>query len=115
MKAGPHLLNFINYHKPYVDNPNEHIEWLQHASQRHAWAEHLAWVGVDYMNNNDVDVELAYCVLSKLVAEIVDQNCTGIYIPRESSLIPNGLSLYRELQEVASSREPGIKRAPYLQ
>jgi hypothetical protein len=111
MKAGPHLLNFLSYPNPYIDNPKENIEWLPQARQRQAWIEHSACFAVDYMNR-ETDVEVGYCVLSKLVAEMLDENCTGIYIPRESSLIPNDASLYRELQKMASSRDSAVRVAP---
>src|SRR5690242_14867852 len=88
MKAGPHLLNIFHYAKPYIDNPTANVDWLPQLSQRQAWIEHAACVGVDYMNH-DTDVELGYCVIAKLVAEMVYENCTGVYVPRESSLIPN--------------------------
>jgi hypothetical protein len=107
LKAGPHLLSFFNYGSPYVESPKENIDWLHLESQRRAWAEHQAYTGVDYLNK-DKDVELGYCVLAKLVAEMLNENCTGIYIPRESSLIPNGGSLYGELQKIAGSRDPGV-------
>jgi hypothetical protein len=110
MKAGPHLLNFFNYPKPYIDNPSENIDWLHKMSQRRAWTEHSACFGIIY-TNQEADVELGYCVLSKLVAEMLDGNCTGVYITRESSLVPNDESLYRELQKMASSRESGIRLA----
>jgi len=71
---------------------------------RRAWIEHAAWAAVDYMNH-DVDVDLAYCVLAKLVSEMLDENCTGVYMPRERSMVPNDESLYSELQRIASSRE----------
>ncbi len=111
LKAGPHLLSFFYYPKPYVDKPKEQIDWLPEEAQRRAWIEHSACVGVDYLNRK-VDVELGYCVLSKLVAEILDGNCTGIYIPRESKLVPNDDSLYLELQKIASSRESGVTGNP---
>jgi hypothetical protein len=107
MKAGQHLISFFHYPKPYVENPKENTDWLPQASQRRVWVEHVACVGVDYMNR-DADAELAYCVLSKLVAEILDENCAGIYVPREKSLIPNNESLYVELQKIASARSTGI-------
>jgi hypothetical protein len=107
MKAGPHLLNFFHHSKPYVDNSKTNVDWLPQASQRQAWAEHTACVGVDYMNRN-TDVELSYCVLAKLVAEMLDENCAGIYVPRENSLIPHDKSLYGELQKIASARNAGI-------
>jgi hypothetical protein len=108
MKAGPHLLNFLSTPRPYVVHAGENVEWLPQLSQRQAWVEHSAWCAVDYMNDN-ADLELAYCVLAKLVAEMVDENCTGVYIPRERALIPNGESLYRQLQEMASSCESGVR------
>jgi hypothetical protein len=107
LKAGPHLLSFFHYAKPYIENHEENTSWLPLESQRRAWAEHAACVGVDYMNAK-TDVELAYCVLAKLVAELVDENCSAIYMPRESSLIPNNGTLYSELQKIASSRESGV-------
>ena len=111
MKAGPHLLNFFYYPKPYIDNPKEQIDWLPQVSQRRTWVEHSACIGVDYLNH-DVDVQLGYCVLSTLVAELPDRNCTGIYIPRESRLIPYDEALYLELQRVASARETGVTTNP---
>jgi len=108
LKAGPHLLNFFYYPRPYVDNPKENVSWLPKEEQRQAWVEHLACVGVDYMNQ-DTDIELGYCVLAKLVAEMLDTNCTGVYIPRENALAPNNGSLYQQLQRMASSRDSGVK------
>jgi hypothetical protein len=107
MKAGPHLLNFFYYAAPYIENPKGDIGWLPQESQRQAWINHSACVGVDYLNY-DVSVELGYCVLSKLVAEMLDGNCTAVYIPRQRSLIPNDESLYVELHKLASACESGV-------
>jgi hypothetical protein len=107
LKAGPHLLSFFHYPKPYIDNPEDNVAWLPKLGQQRAWAEHLACAGVDYMDP-DTDVELGYCVPSKLVAELLSENCTAIYSPRESSLIPNGESLYSELQKIAFSRDSEV-------
>jgi hypothetical protein len=107
LKAGSHLLNLLHNSEPYFDNSPEHVEWLPQESQRRAWIEHAAWAAVDYMNH-DVDVDLAYCVLAKLVSEMLDENCTGVYMPRERSMVPNDESLYSELQRIASSRETGV-------
>jgi hypothetical protein len=107
LKAGPHLLSFFHYPAPYVDNPQDNVKWLPEIRQQQAWAEHLACVGVDYLNPK-TDLELGYSVLAKLVAEMIDENCTAVYVPRESALIPNDESLYGHLQEIASSRDSGI-------
>jgi len=107
LKAGPHVISFFYYPGPYIDNPKTNIGWLPQESQRHAWSQNSFCIGVDYLNR-DVDVELGYCVLSKLVAEMLDGNCTGNYIPRENTLIPNDEAAYLELQKIASSRDSGV-------
>jgi hypothetical protein len=83
------------------------MDWLPHPSQRQAWIQHSGCLGVDYLNDG-VSVKLGYCVLSQLIAEMLDGNCTGIYIPREQSLIPNDDSLYLELHKLGSACESGI-------
>lgn len=108
MKAGPHLLNFFYHPEPYVENPKENVDWLPQESQREAWKQHSACLGVDYLNH-DVSVVLGYCVLSQIVAEMLDGNCTGIYIPRERSLIPNDQSLHFELHKLGSACESGVR------
>jgi hypothetical protein len=107
MKAGPHGLNFFYFPEPYIENAKDNVDWLPHPRQRQAWVDHSACVGVDYLNYG-VSVELGYAVLAKLVAEMLDGNCTGVYIPRQRSLIPNDESLYLELHKLASACESGV-------
>jgi len=107
MKAGPHLLNFFCYPEPYIEDPKANVDWLPRPSQRQAWINHSACFGVDYLNHG-VSVELGYCVLAKLVAEMLDGNCTGVYVPRQRILIPNDESLYLELQKLASTCDSGV-------
>jgi hypothetical protein len=109
MKAGPHTLSFLNYTKPYGegDFPQEFGRLLPKASQRQAWAEHTAWTAVDYVKGG-ADPELEYGVLAKLCAEMLDDNCVGVYVPREQSFIPNDSSLRGELQRISASRHLGV-------
>jgi len=107
MKAGPHLLNFFYYPVPYVENHKDNVAWLPQLSQREAWVKHAACLAVDYLNH-DVSVQLGYCVLAQLVAEMLDGNCTGVYIPGEQSLAPNDKSLYLELHRLGSACESGV-------
>ena len=108
MKAGPHALSVFHNPKPYFgDDPKENVNWLPHLSQQQAWINHSAWAAVNYLNGG-VRVELGYAVLSKLVAEMLDGNCTGVYSPRQGSLIPNDESLYLELHKLASACESGV-------
>lgn len=88
MKAGPHLLSFYYYPLPFVENPKANVDWLPQATQREAWLKHSACMGVDYLNDG-VSVQLGYCVLAQLVAEMLDGDCTAVYIPQERAFIPN--------------------------
>ena len=109
-KAGPHVLNFLYYPSPYVENPKANVDWLPQAAQRKAWSQHSACFGVDYLNDV-VSVQLGYCVLAQLVSEMLDGNCTTVYIPRERALARNDESLYLELHKLGSACESGIKKS----
>jgi len=88
IKVGPHVLNVFNSDVPYIEVPRDNVGGLPEMSQWQALAEHNACTGVDYMNG-DADVGLGHSVLAKLVAEMVDADCTGVYILREKRVIPN--------------------------
>ena len=62
MKAGPHLLNFFYYPAPYIEDHKQTLNWLPKTSQREAWMQHSACLGVDYLNDC-VNIKLGYCVL----------------------------------------------------
>ena len=110
LQAGSHLLRVFNYSRPYSENPSEDVSWLPMLSQQRAWAEHTACACVQYVNAR-TDVEMAHCVLAKLVAQLLNENCTGIYVPSENSLISADESLYEELQKMGSFRASNIVSA----
>ncbi len=87
LQAGPHRLSFVNESKPYKDRPEEDLSWLSMPSQKKLWSEHTACCWVNYQTTG-TDVELAFCVLSKVVAQILDENCLGVFIPYLFSLVP---------------------------
>jgi hypothetical protein len=104
VKVGAFILNIANSSGPYLDNPENTAKSLPQESQRKAWSQHRAWTAIDCWNL-DADVELQHCVLAKLAAELLDDNCVGIYIPDQSSFVPNGSFLYGELTRIAASRD----------
>lgn len=108
LKAGVHGLVFFHHTEPYFGwSEKQTIDWLPIETQRAAWKQHNAWVAVDYLNKK-TSMELAYCVLARLVAELLDENCTAVYTPRERSLAPNDSTLYLELLKIGSACDPGI-------
>lgn len=106
IKAGPHVLNVLHQNRSYggKGGPPQNADWLPREEQKEVWLQHAAWSAIDYMGRN-VDLELAYCVLFKFAAELIDGNCTGIYVPGESMLVPNDQLLYLTLQKIAGSRD----------
>jgi hypothetical protein len=85
------MLHFPAQRSPYPDDPEEIAKELELAQEnlRDAWRQHHAWTSIDCMNMSD-DVELEYCVVAKLAAELLDDNCIGIYVPQENSFLANG-------------------------
>jgi hypothetical protein len=102
LQAGPHRISFVNYPKPYEEKPQENVDWLANPSQQHAWAEHTACCWVNYLTT-ETDLEMAHCVLAKIVVQLIDENCTGVYIPSEGSLIPAEAG-YDDLVNMSSYR-----------
>jgi hypothetical protein len=107
MKAGPHVLTFFTAPKSYFEDPERDSKRFPGIRQQRAWAEHRAWAAVDYLKGG-IDLELEYSVLAKIVAELLDPNCVGVYVPAENSFLPNDASLYGELQKIAAARDAGI-------
>jgi hypothetical protein len=107
LQAGPHVLSFYDSDKPYVDTPEGDVGWLANASQQRAWVAHKAFTSVQYASPA-TDVELAQCVIAKVVVELLDDNCTGIYSRSENSLIPADESLPESLRVMACFRDSGI-------
>jgi hypothetical protein len=96
----PHMISLLNSNKPYFNvNPDEHAKTLPQASQQKAWRDHRAWISLDYIRSGR-DIELEYSTLARLAAEMVDENCSGLYVPRERSFIPNDISLRDALEKM---------------
>jgi hypothetical protein len=98
VRARTHSAFSITPNRTLAMTPKKMRNWLSHPSQRQAWINHSAWAGLNDLNHT-VRVELGYAALSKLVAEMLEGNCTGGYIPQRSSLLPNDESLYVGLQK----------------
>ena len=106
IQAGPHVLSVCNYSKPYEEKPEEDLDWLPQASQQRAWADHSACCWINYWTAA-TDLELAHCVLAKVVVRLLNENGTGVYIPSEDSLIP-AEGAAEDLQRMGSYRFSGL-------
>lgn len=110
VKVGPHVLNILHADRLYFGglDPTDLKEFLPEPERQNAWQSHHAWCAVDYMVK-DTDEDTKYSVLAALVAQMVDENCSGVWIPEFRSFIPNaafnGILLYPALQHVAHLKE----------
>lgn len=100
----PHMISLLNSDKPYFNvDPNEYAKLFPQASQQQGWSEHRAWTSLDYLRGGR-DVEMEYRVLAQLAALILDQNCSGLYIPQEKSFVPNDSSLMNALMVLSGNK-----------
>ena len=77
MKAGPHMLSFLNSTKPYgeAEFPQKFGSSMPKASQRQAWAEHNAWTAVDYVKGSAAGSVAAHCRLTS--CRCLTQDCAS--------------------------------------
>ena len=105
IKAGPHALSFLHYAKPYgEDRTKEFLESMSSISQRKAWAAHAAWEAIDYVKSQG-DLDLEYAILARVCTGLVNDNCTGAWLPKHGMMIPNDGSLTPYLLRLGSSRQ----------
>ncbi len=83
VKAGAFLTSVLESEEPYLGDPAEVAKGFGNKRLEAAWVEHRTWVAFDLMNR-DVPKKQAYTVLAKLVAELLDARCAGIYLPKEN-------------------------------
>ncbi|HKQ86871.1 MAG TPA: hypothetical protein VJS43_08885, partial [Candidatus Acidoferrales bacterium] len=107
MRVGTHVLTFAFAAQPYLGDPGETSKSFGQGALRTAWAAHRGWAAVDYFRGGK-DKALEYAVLAKIVAEMLDENCTGIFLPAENQFTLNDRMLYGALQEVAAARDAEI-------
>ena len=83
MKAGASLITVLEAAEPYLGDPVEVAKGFKNELLESAWIEHRQWVSFDLVNR-DVPKKQAYAVLAKLVSELLDARCAGIYLPKEN-------------------------------
>ena len=108
VSAGAHLISLLACPRQYFSESSGEISGnLLQSSQEKAWAEHSAWISLDYLQGG-ANRALEYGVLARLAAEMVTYNCCGVYVPGERAFAPNDGSLHISLRRIAASRDSGI-------
>jgi len=83
VKSGTSAISVLEVAQPYLGEPDEVAQGFKDTRLRTAWREHHTWAAFDLMNR-DVPKKEAYRVLAALVAELLDDRCAGIYLPKEN-------------------------------
>lgn len=103
-----------NFPSPYMDDAEKFAESIPDLRLRQIVAEHTAWMSVDAMGASMGDdpetVRDWYRVLGPLLAEFVDENCLGIYMPDRGRLYaanPETLEMLRSEDPLAKIEAEG--------
>jgi hypothetical protein len=83
VKAGAALITVLEADQPYLGDPAEVAKGFGNQRLEDAWTEHHTWVAFSLINR-DISQKKAYTVLAKLVSELLDTRCAGIYLPKEN-------------------------------
>jgi hypothetical protein len=108
--VGPHTLSFLYQTMPYADNSERAREFektLLRVDQRQAWAEHSAYMAIDYVQG-DVDIDSKYVVLARLCAQLYDTNCVALYLPRECALVPGDTAARQQMNKIIAYRSVDV-------
>ena len=102
--VGAHTLSFLFYTKPYGEESPDFGKSMPLETQRRAWAEHKAWIAIDYARGS-VDIHSKYVVLARLCTHLYDDNCVGLYLPRENTFVPGQKDAHRQLAKIVAYRD----------
>ena len=97
----PHLVSIFAASRPYLSqDPREFAKSFSGFHLQEAWANHNGWAAIDYIRGRD-DVPAQYGVLSKIAVELANENCSGVFLPREGLLFANDETLPERLGRIS--------------
>jgi uncharacterized protein YegJ (DUF2314 family) len=103
LKIGPHLLQILNTFNPYVDDPVGDAATIPELRRRKAFAEHRAWMSVDYLRGPyKAAASKAYGLLGKLSAELLSEDYLGLYFPDANEIVPAAPNVAQKLRAFVS-------------
>lgn len=73
-----------NYARPYIEDVEEVSEEIQELRLRQAVREHRAWLSVDQFGPAHLSEEASFHWIGRLLAELIDNDCTAIFCPANS-------------------------------
>ncbi|MDP9039738.1 MAG: hypothetical protein M3O02_10770 [Acidobacteriota bacterium] len=88
IKAGTNVINVLHASEPYLNDVGYVAAQLPQEEQRKAWLQHSAWAALDLWNPDSGKKE-AYDALARFALQLGDDDCCGVYLPKEQMMMPN--------------------------
>jgi hypothetical protein len=80
---------------------------------RRAWTDHSAFLSLDYIRGSGSLAE--YKFMARFVAELLDDDCTGVLLPALNSILPNLPGLTERLRNIQSLDDFSFLEFPIIQ
>lgn len=103
LKAGTYLITVLHKWGAYGGKTEDDVEaGAAHLPEEAAtfWREQKAWVAFD-LQNKDLPKEEAHGVLAKLLLQVADERCCGIFVPSTGLFLANDGTAEAELRRLA--------------
>jgi hypothetical protein len=88
IKAGTLAINLLHSPTPYLEDVEYVAKQLPRDEQRRAWLAHTAWAALDNLSRTIAKAD-SYAGLAKFALHLSNENCAGIYLPKEQIMMPN--------------------------
>jgi hypothetical protein len=101
----PHLMALLTANRPYFgQDPSDYSKSLPSIEQQVAWSSHKAWAAIDYLKG-DENLAEEYRVLSSVAGQLLSDNCSGVYVPRERRVFANDEHLQAFLGDIVLGKQ----------
>jgi len=89
VKSGSLLVNVLQAKVRYTPPALPEILRRSDQASRDAWEQHQAWLALDLLNTKDVSEAEGLAWLVRLSKELLDSECTAVFIPQLLRTLPN--------------------------
>jgi len=98
------MVHFVNSASPFSKDLPGFAASLLSEEGREAVLDHRAWLSLNYMKSKKAIPTIAeqYSLLGKLAAELLDEDCTGVYFMYQGRAAPFAPDLAGRLRNISS-------------
>lgn len=118
VKVQGHIFQLLVSANPYGHRREEFAKTIRDLRLRRIILEHKAWFSVDYMGGgpDGMSAEQKHLASARLAAELLEQDCMGIYLPAKGWIVASRADLAERLRNLRSLKSlEQLGRAPVLE